>query len=118
MFAQSDFFLINEPIDPDKREAIDTIMSLLPIEYKEMYNAASRNYTLKNPFPKVVNVEFVKQYLNQVRPLQLTQVDRYRFEMMIMNFLMFAPMKALNKYIELSRRGGTRKKRKHKSKRV
>lgn len=112
MFAQPDFFLYEEPIDPDKREAIDTIMRLLSTGYKKMYNAASRNYTLKNPYPKVVNVEFVKQYLNQVRPLQLTQVDRYRFEMMIMNFLMFAPMKALNKYIEeLSRRGGTRKRK-------
>jgi hypothetical protein len=119
MFEKDVFFLINEPIEPDKKEAIDTIMRLLSTGYKKMYNAASRNYTLKNPYPKVVNVEFVKQYLNQVRPLQLTQVDRYRFEMMIMNFLMFAPMEALEDYIgKLSRSGGTRRKRKHKSKRV
>lgn len=112
MFAQPDFFLDEEPIDSDKRKAIETIMSLLPIEYKEMYNAASRNYTLKNPFPKVVNVAFVKHFLNDIRPVRLTPEDRYRLEMMVMNFLMFAPMKVLNKYIgKLSKRGGTRKRK-------
>jgi hypothetical protein len=110
MFKQSDFFLVDEPIDKEKREAIDTLMSLLPIDYKPFYDTATRSQPLKSPFPKVVNVAFVKQFLTNVSRVQLTPEDRYKFEMMIMNFFMFAPMSALEGYLErLSRRGGKRK---------
>ena len=120
MFAQSDFFLVNEKIDPEQKEAIDTIMSLLPIEYKGIYDAASRRHHLKNPFPEKVNVAYVKQYLNNVRTtLSLTPEDRYRFEMILMNYLMFAPMKVLEEYIaRLLKRGGKTRRKKHKSKRI
>ena len=123
MFAQPEFFLVDKKIDPEQKEAIDTIMSLLPIGYKGIYDTASRRHHLKNPFPKKVNVAYVKQYLNNVRTtLSLTPEDRYRFEMILMNYLMFAPMKVLEKYIaRLLKRGGkTRrnKTRKHKSKRI
>ena len=118
MFKQSDFFLVDKPIDKEKREAIDTLMSLLPIDYKPFYDTATRSQPLKSPFPKVVNVAFVKQFLTNVSRVQLTPEDRYKFEMMIMNFFMFAPMIALEGYLEsLSRRGGKRK-RKTKNKKV
>jgi hypothetical protein len=95
-------------------------MRLLPIGYKSIYNAATRRQPLKSPFPKVVNVAFVKQYVTNMTPLTLTPEDRYRLEMMVMNYLMFAPMKVLENYItKLSRRGGkARHTRKHKTKRV
>ena len=52
----------------------------------------------------------MKQFLTNVSRVQLTPEDRYKFEMMIMNFFMFAPMSALEGYLErLSRRGGKRK---------
>jgi len=122
MFAQPDFFLTEEKIDPEKRDAIDTIMGLLSIGYKGMYETRRGTQPLKNPLPNVVNVDFVKHYLKNVTPLRLTPEDRYRFEMMIMNYFMFAPMDALQGYIDrLTIRGGkTRRKktRKHKTKRV
>ena len=127
MFKQPDFFLVDKKIKQEKREAIDTIMRLLPIGYKSIYNTSTRRQPLKSPFPKVVNVAFVKQYLTNMTPVLLTPEDRYRFEMMIMNFLMFAPMSALDGYLErLSIRGGKKtrhkrkqkKTRKHKTKRV
>ena len=117
MFKQSEFFLVNKKIHSEKRELIDTIMSLLPIDYKPIYDKVPRRQPLKSPFPKVVNVAFVKQFLTNVSRVKLTPEDRYRFEMMIMNFFMFAPMSALDGYLErLSIRGGkkTRHKRKQK----
>lgn len=120
MFAQPDFFLVDKKIDQEQKEAIDTIMSLLPIGYKGIYNTSTRRQPLKSPFPEQVNVAYVKQYLNNVRTtLSLTPEDRYRFEMILMNYLMFAPMKVLKRYIaRIPRRGGKRRTRKHKSKRV
>ena len=120
MFQQPDFFLLEKKIRPEKREAIDTIMGLLPIKVKGIYDTRSRTHTLKNPFPKVVNVAFVKQFLMNLTPLSLTPEDSYRFKMMIMNFFMFAPMNVLEGYIDrLTRRGGkTKKRRKYKTKRV
>jgi hypothetical protein len=125
MFGQSEFFLLGKKIRPEKREAIDTIMGLLDllINNKGIYDTRSRTHTLKNPFPKVVNVAFVKHFLMNLTPLSLTPEDSYRFKMMIMNFLMFAPMSALLGYIDrltpLTRRGGkTKKRRKYKTKRV
>lgn len=123
MFAQPDFFLVDKKIDSEQKEAIDTIMSLLPIKYKGIYNTSTRRQPLKSPFPEQVNVAYVKQYLNNVRTtLSLTPEDRYRFEMILMNYLMFAPMKLLKRYIaRIPRHGGKRrnkKTRKHKSKRV
>jgi hypothetical protein len=116
MFAQPDFFLIEKKIETEKRDAIDTIMGLLSIGYKGMYETR-RGTPLKNPLPNVVNVSFVKHYLKNVTPLRLTSEDRYRFEMMIMNFLMFAPMDALEGYIDrLTRRGGKRRTRRRKNK--
>ena len=120
IFDQSEFFLVDKKIDPEKREAIDTIMGSLSIGYKGIYNMATRKQPLKSPFQKEVNVAFVKHYLKNVTPLSLTPEDRYRFEMMVMNFLMFAPMEELENYITRSRRGGKtrRRTRKHKSKRI
>ena len=120
IFDQSEFFLVDKKIDPEKREAIDTIMGSLSIGYKGIYNMATRKQPLKSPFQKEVNVAFVKHYLRNVTPLSLTPEDRYRFEMMVMNFLMFAPMEELENYITRSRRGGKtrRRTRKHKSKRI
>lgn len=120
MFAQPDFFLVDKKIDPEQKEAIDTIMSLLPIEYKGIYNTSTRRQPLKSPFPEQVNVAYVKHYLDNVRTtLSLTPEDRYRFEMILMNYLMFAPMKVLKRYIaRIPRRGGKRRTRKYKTKRV
>jgi hypothetical protein len=117
MFAQEEFFLVNKKIDSEHKEAIDTIMGLLPIRDKGMYK---RGNTLKQPLPKEVNVAYVKKYLNNVRiTIALTPEDRYRFEMMVMNYLMFAPIEVLEEYIVLlPKRGGMRRTRKHKSKRV
>ncbi len=117
MFAQEEFFLVNKKIDPEHKEAIDTIMGLLPIRDKRMYK---RGNTLKQPLPKEVNVAYVKKYLNNVRiTIALTPEDRYRFEMMVMNYLMFAPIEVLEEYIALlPKRGGMRRTRKYKSKRV
>jgi hypothetical protein len=71
-------------------------MSLLPIGYKGIYNTSTRRQPLKSHFPKEVNVAYVKQYLNNVRTtLSLTPEDCYRFEMILMNYLIFAPMKVL-----------------------
>jgi hypothetical protein len=119
IFKQSEFFLVDKKIDKEQREAIDTIMGSLSIGYKGIYNMATRKQPLKSPFQKEVNVAFVKHYLKNVTPLSLTPEDRYRFEMMVMNFLMFAPMEELENYITRSRRGGkSRRIRKHKSKRI
>ena len=120
IFDQSEFFLVDKKIDKEQREAIDTIMGSLSIGYKGIYNMATRKQPLKSPFQKEVNVAFVKHYLKNVTPLSLTPEDRYRFEMMVMNFLMFAPMEELENYITRSRRGGKtrRRTRKHKNKRI
>lgn len=114
IFKQSDFFLVDKKIDKEQREAIDTIMGSLSIGYKGIYNMATRKQPLKSPFQKEVNVAFVKHYLRNVTPLSLTPEDRYRFEMMIMNFLMFAPMEELENYITRSRRGGRTRRNKRK----
>jgi len=118
MFGQPHFFLIGTEITREKRELIDRIMGLLPIDYKSMYDTSTRQPS-KVTLPNVVNVAFVKQFLMNSTTLTLTPEDRFRFEMMIMNFFIFAPMNALEGYLaRFSIRGGTRKKRrKHKTKR-
>jgi hypothetical protein len=120
MFGQPHFFLLGTEITREKRELIDRIMDLLPIKYKSMYDTSTRQPS-KIPLPNVVNVAFVKQFLMNVSRVELTPEDRFRFEMMIMNFFIFAPMKYLEEFIvSLPKHGGkTRKKRrKHKTKRV